>query len=242
MLGRKPFQWPTQQVDIDSLIKESAKVLLCVDNFGIGRLLEYGQNIFKLQQRYVLETFDMNERLIHNVSLALTTLALILCFMLASPQRSILASQAGEAISVSGTPVYKSVNGTSIGGRVVDVTSYYPRIEDSFVENATITGVGSVQNIGTYEDTKLSSNVSRGTGQGIISSIESGNIVTWNAYDLGHRQDKGTYVFTGMIFFDIPQSARGHESNEFSFLDHKAGIYRSTIGDNGSTREIWLLQ
>jgi hypothetical protein len=42
-----------------------------------------------------------------------------------------------------------------------------------------------MQNIGTFKETALSSNIMQGPGQGIMMSLESGNDISWNAYDLG---------------------------------------------------------
>jgi hypothetical protein len=174
-------------------------------------------------------------------AVAITVLAVALCLTLTfCLHKSTFASQAAEAdiISISGTPFYKSVNGSLLGG-------------DSFIENATIAGVGSVQNIGTYKETALSPNFTQGTGQGLMVSGESGNTISWNAYDLGQRQSDGTYEYTGIIFFSISplqsvgvndDGASGNGNNEFSFLDNKAGIYRSLVDSNDSTRQIWLLQ
>lgn len=65
-------------------------------------------------------------------------------------------------------------------------------------------------------------------------------MVAWNAYDLGKRIDNNnnnTFVFNGIIFFDVLPSHDG--SNEFMFLDNSVGLYRSEVNDTGSTRQIW---
>ena len=71
---------------------------------------------------------------------------------------------------------------------------------------------------------------------------------------MGQRQRDGTYEYAGLIFFSIsPLQSMGINddndegasidgNNEFSFLDNKAGIYRSLVDGEGRTRQIWLLQ
>ncbi|MGH9987721.1 MAG: hypothetical protein ACRD8W_27580 [Nitrososphaeraceae archaeon] len=55
-----------------------------------------------------------------------------------------------------------------------------------------------------------------GSGHGIITSSESNNKVAWNAYDLGRRINNSTYVFKGIIFFDVLPSHDG--SNELMLM------------------------
>ena len=100
-----------------------------------------------------------------------------------------------------------------------------PKTEVSFIEDAIIYFVGNVSNTGTYVETIESSNVTRGYGHGIITSPESNNKVAWNAYDLGKRINNSTYVFKGIIFFDVLPSHDG--SNELMFLDDGVRVYKS---------------
>ena len=134
------------------------------------------------------------------------------------------------------TPMYISTNGTVTSTRVIDVSTIHPKTEVSFTESAVIYLVGNVSNTGTYIETIESSNVTKGVGQGIITS-ESGNMVAWNAYDLGKRIDNNTVVFNGIIFFDVLPPYNG--GNELMFLDNRVGLYRSEVNDTGSSREIW---
>jgi hypothetical protein len=182
----------------------------------------------------------MNKSQLNSMFLALPAL-MTLCIAAQHSQNYTLASQ-DEDVSISDSPIYESINGTLTGMRVIDVNLDYPKREVSFSENAIMANVGSVGNIGTYEESIISSNITTGIGQGIISSHESGDVVSWNAYDLGERQDNGTYVFKGTIFFDPrSQSIADHDSNEFGYLDNQVGVHKSMVNDTGSTREIWLL-
>ena len=112
-------------------------------------------------------------------AIAVIVLAVAICltltFCLNEFTLAIQGAAEADVILASRIPFYKSRNGSLLGG-------------DSFIENAIIAGVGSVQNIGTYKETALSSNVTQGTGQGIMVSVESGNAISWNAYDLGYRE------------------------------------------------------
>ena len=60
----------------------------------------------------------------------------------------------------------------------------------------------------------------------------------WNAYDLGKRINNSTYVFKGIIFFDVPPSHDG--SNELMFLEDGVGVYNSKVNDTGSTRDMTM--
>ena len=136
------------------------------------------------------------------------------------------------------TPVYVATNGTVTSTRVINVSTDHPQREVSFTEDAIINNVGNVTNTGTFIDTIESSNVTKGIGHGIITSDETNNMVTWNAYDLGKRVDNTTnFLYNGIIFFDVlpPHDS----SNEFVFLDGRVGLSRGEVNDTGSIREIW---
>ena len=132
--------------------------------------------------------------------------------------------------------MYVSTNGTVTSTRVIDVSTIYPKTEVSFTEAGVIYLVGNVSNTGTYIETIEFSNVTKGVGQGIITSDESGNMLAWNAYDFGKRIDNNTVIFNGIIFFDVLPTYNG--DNEFMFLDNRVGLYRSEVNDTGSSREI----
>jgi hypothetical protein len=135
------------------------------------------------------------------------------------------------------TPVYVATNGTVTSTRVIDVSTDHPQSEVSFTEDAIMNNVGNVTNTGTFNDTIESSNVTKGIGRGIITSDETNNMVTWNAYDLGKRVNNTNFLYNGIIFFDVlpPHDS----SNEFVFLDDRVGLYRGEVNDTGSIREIW---
>ena len=142
----------------------------------------------------------------------------------------------GVAFGIT-TPIYTSTNGTITNTRITDVTTPRPKTEVSPIEDAIMYLVGNVSNTGTYVETIESLNVTRGNGHGIITYSESNNKVAWNAYDMGKRINNSTYVFKGIIFFDVLPS---HDrSNELMFLDDGVGVYKSKVSDTGNTREIW---
>jgi hypothetical protein len=137
------------------------------------------------------------------------------------------------------TPVYVATNGTVTSTRVIDVSTDHPQMEVSFTEDGTINNVGNVTNTGTYINTVESSNVTKGIGRGIITSDETNNMVTWNAYDRGKKVNNTTnFIYNGIIFFDVLSP---HDSNnEFMFLDDRVGLYRDEVNDTGSIKEIWI--
>lgn len=136
-----------------------------------------------------------------------------------------------SVISISDIPLYKSVNGSLTGQRVIDVSSANPRTEESFIEYAIINNVGNVSNLGTYVENIISSNTIRGTGEGIIRSLENNSMVGWNAYDLGKRTENGSLIYMGIIFFHILDPK--DKDNEFMFLDNQVGVYENVIDDTG---------
>jgi hypothetical protein len=169
----------------------------------------------------------------------LLTVWFIATIVLALGTTNQLASVGAQnALSIgTTTPVYIATNGTVISTRVIDVSTDRPQREVSFTEDAIMTNVGNVTNAGTFIDTSESSNVTKGICRGIITSDETNNMVTWNAYDLGKRVNNINFLYNGIIFFDVlpPHDS----SNEFMFLDDRVGLYRGEVNDTGSIREIW---
>lgn len=139
-------------------------------------------------------------------------------------------------ISISDDPFYTSTNISQLSQRVIDVSSTGPRTEISFTEDAVMSGVGNVSNIGTFIEHDVSPNIMVGTGKGIITSIDSNNKVTWSGYDLGKRLDNGSYIYRGIMFFEALPS---EENNELMFLDNGVGIYQHIVDQNKSIRQIW---
>jgi hypothetical protein len=93
-------------------------------------------------------------------------------------------------ISISDDPFYTSTNVSQLSQRVIDVSSTGPRTEISFTEDAVMSSVGNVSNIGTFIEHDVSPNTMVGTGKGIITSIDSNNKVTWSGYDIGKSKWK----------------------------------------------------
>jgi hypothetical protein len=142
-------------------------------------------------------------------------------------------------ISISDDPFYTSTNISQLSQRVIDVSSTSPRTEISFTEDAVMSTVGNVSNIGTFIEHNVSPDIMVGTGKGIITSIDSNNKVTWSGYDLGKRLDNGSYIYKGIMFFEALPS---DENNGFMFLDNGVGIYQHIVNQNDSTRQIWSWQ
>ncbi|MGE5660732.1 MAG: hypothetical protein ACM3X1_00640 [Ignavibacteriales bacterium] len=142
-------------------------------------------------------------------------------------------------ISISDEPFYTSTNVSQLSQRVIDASSAGPTTEISFTEDAVMSSVGNVSNSGTFIEHNLSPNIMVGTGKGIITSIDSNNIVTWSGYDLGKRLDNGSYIYRGIMFFEAFPS---DENNELMFLDNGVGIYQHIVDQNDSIRQIWSWQ
>ncbi|MGA7369594.1 MAG: hypothetical protein WBX01_10740 [Nitrososphaeraceae archaeon] len=153
-----------------------------------------------------------------------------------------LSGQQDDGISISDKPFYSATNGTIVGEKVIGISSEDPRIETSFIENAIVDNVGNISNIGTFVEHMISSDVIRGTGEGIITSHGSNSTIGWNAYDLGKRSDDGGFILKGTIFFHILSA--NDTDNEFMFVDNQVGVYKNIVNfDNVdyAGREIWFI-
>lgn len=173
--------------------------------------------------------------------LAYVVLLSLAVFGLSQAGSYAVSGQNDDGVSISDIPFYRSMNGTSVSERVTGVTSEDPRIEVSFIEDAIVGNVGNVTNTGTYVEHLLPLDVIRGSGEGILTSVDNNSMIGWSAYDLGKKSDNGSFIFKGIIFFNILSPDEGRD-NEFMFLDNQIGVYKSIVeSDGGSTREIWAL-
>jgi len=185
--------------------------------------------------------------------LVIVSISLIISFGLSQTSNYGWSSQIGNSvnnnknISISDTPFYKSINGTVIGEKVIDIHSADDRrVEVSFVENAIMDGIGNVTNIGTYSEHMLSSNVMRGTGEGIITGVNGSGTIGWSAFDLGNKDDNGNFIFKGITFFHILDNDDGDKiNNVFNSFDNQVGVYKNVVNfantDEYVGREMWKL-
>ena len=127
-------------------------------------------------------------------------------------------------------PFYKSINGSITSTRILNIEGI-PESEVSFFENSLINGNISVLNQGTFLESMYPNKII-GKGKGIITSSD-GQIVTWNAQDIGKVTSNGNMIYQGLIYFDTKSNG------SLGFLKDSVGLYVSTVGAEDSQRNIW---
>ena len=127
-------------------------------------------------------------------------------------------------------PFYKSINGSITSTRILNIEGI-PESEVSFFENSLINGNISVLNQGTFLES-MHPNKIIGKGKGIITSSD-GQIVTWNAQDIGKVTSNGNMIYQGLMYFDTKSNG------SLGFLKDSVGLYVSTVGAEDSQRNIW---
>ena len=104
----------------------------------------------------------------------------------------------------------------------------------SFIEKGKINDTIQVTLQGTYINTYISNNTIRGEGKGIITTEDTNEIATWQAYDSGRIESNDSQIYYGIIFFNST-------SGILSFLDNKVGLYIIEIANDDGyySRYIW---
>ena len=129
--------------------------------------------------------------------------------------------------------IYSSDNGNITNIKTLDKTG--PLVKElSFIEKGKINDTIQVTLQGTYINTYISNNTIRGEGKGIITTEDTNEIATWQAYDSGRIESNDSQIYYGIIFFNSP-------SEIISFLDNKVGLYIIEIeNDDGYyKRNVW---
>ena len=133
-------------------------------------------------------------------------------------------------IIIAEDPFYQSINGTVTSTRILNVEGIL-QSEVSFFENALINGNITILNQGTFFES-IHPNKIIGNGKGIITSSD-GQMVTWNAEDIGKVTRNGSIIYQGLIHFDTTSNG------SLSFLKDSVGLYVSIVGGEASQRNIW---
>jgi hypothetical protein len=164
-----------------------------------------------------------------------------------------------QQLVVDNEPLYQSTGGDLTSMRVVDIISPSVVIEEgSFVEKAIMKNIGNVTNTETYvENIDYGEGIVRGVGKGIITTENRGDMISWNAYDIGLLSGYGSdndnvttadnetatagglntdriTTYRGIIFFST-------DSERLSFMNNLVGLYISQINEENGTslRQIW---
>jgi len=158
----------------------------------------------------------------------------------------VITFQGYSAKIYSQTENYRNTNMIHIGGiiyfsdngnitNIKTLVKTGPLVKElSFIEKGKINDTIRVTLQGTYINTYISNNTIRGEGKGIITTEDTKEIATWQAYDSGKIESNDHQIYYGIIFFNSP-------SGILSFLDNKVGLYIIKIeNDEGYyKRYIW---
>ena len=128
----------------------------------------------------------------------------------------------------------------SAGIRVLEVGGDRgPKIEVSYVGNATIRGGINATNMGTVWSITNPDGIIYGEGKGILISTATGEMVTYTFQSVGQYGSDGKLRNHGSIFFNTNTSSSG----QLSFLNNMVGVYADEIDSTGNAiTKVWELR
>jgi hypothetical protein len=132
-------------------------------------------------------------------------------------------------------------SGVPAGLRVLDVGTEDkgPKIEVSYVGNATIRGDINAMDMGTLWSITNPDGTVYSEGQGILTSTTTGEMATYTFKAIGQNGPDGKLRNHGAIFFNSSASP----SVNLSFLNNMIGVYADEIDAAGnSVTRIWELR
>jgi hypothetical protein len=163
---------------------------------------------------------------------------------------SYVQGQEGPSISnaTSSTPTINVTIGDlilessdiSAGIRVLEVGGDRgPKIEVSYVGNATIRGGINATNMGTVWSITNPDGTIYGEGKGILTSKATGEMATYTFQSVGQYGSDGKLRNHGSIFFNTNTSSSG----QLSFLNNMVGVYADEIDSTGNAiTKVWELR
>ena len=127
----------------------------------------------------------------------------------------------------------------SAGIRVLEVGGDRgPKIEVSYVGNATIRGGINATNMGTVWSITNPDGIIYGEGKGILTST-TGEMATYTIQSVGQYGSDGKLRNHGSIFFNTNTSSSG----QLSFLNNMVGVYADEIDSTGNAiTKVWELR
>ncbi|HEX2169445.1 MAG TPA: hypothetical protein VHF65_04025 [Nitrososphaera sp.] len=143
-----------------------------------------------------------------------------------------------QPLMIDDEPFYQAISGNITNVEILEASPSVVVQKESFVEKALIRNIGNVTNTGTFVETIHHNGTHQAIGKGIITT-ENGDIISWNAYDLGVNVD-GSGDDTGDLNTERRPTFRGimflsTASEDLSFMDNVVGLY---INDENG-RRIW---
>jgi hypothetical protein len=128
----------------------------------------------------------------------------------------------------------------SAGIRVLEIGGDTgPKVEVSYVGNATIRGVINATNMGTVWSVTTPDGTIYGEGKGILTSKATGEMATYTFQSVGQYGSDGKLRNHGSIFFNTNTSSSG----QLSFLNNMVGVYADEIDSAGNAiTKVWELR
>jgi hypothetical protein len=122
--------------------------------------------------------------------------------------------------------------GQQSGMRVLRDAAKGTGFEVSYQAAGTLLGV-QVQDIATYDSWLEPDGSIRGSGQGVIMG-DGGEMASWEATGVGHRQDDGSVLYRGSLYYRS-------SSPKFSKLTGKCAVFEFGADPGGKTEgRLWL--
>jgi hypothetical protein len=143
-----------------------------------------------------------------------------------------------QSLMIDNEPLYRATDGNITNIETVEASPSTVIQKVSFVEKALMRDIGNITNTGTFVENINDNGTQHGIGKGIITT-ENGDMISWNAYDIGltvtgNGNDTAglnaeeTATFRGIIFLQT-------NSENLSSMNNVAGLYVND--ENG--RQIW---
>jgi hypothetical protein len=169
--------------------------------------------------------------ILNPIDLSVLVIAIGIAAILFSAHMQVYAVEVDNTSNLQATfdrdPLYQSTSRNVTSVREVSAN----QTEISFVEKGIMKNIGNVTNTGIFIDNSSDNGrVLQGVGNGSITT-ENGDIVSWNAYDIGNETGNVT-TFKGAIFFDT-------NSEKLTSMDNVMGLYIQNISNGNSLRQIW---
>ncbi len=205
-------------------------------------MLKFMTNIFKIV---------INKSTITALMLLLTVTASIAAISVLALSSDVQGQVQGEpsiSNATSSTPTINVTIGDLIlessdltaGLRVLEVGGDRgPKVEVSYVGNATIRGGINASNMGTVWSITNPDGTIYGEGKGILTSKATGKMATYTFQSVGQYGSDGKLRNHGSIFFNTNTTSSG----QLSFLNNMVGVYADEIDPSGrAVTIVWELR
>lgn len=159
----------------------------------------------------------------------------------AQDQNTTLATSAPSTINITIGDLIVEGPAVSTGLRVLDVGTgdKGPKLEVSFIGNATIRGGIKATDMGTLWSITNPDGTSYSEGKGILTSTATGEMATYTFQAIGQYGPDGKLRDHGSVFFNSNTSSSG----QLSFLNKMVGVFADEIDAAGnSMTRVWELK